>query len=493
MGCFPTFATLYYSNRRASFDRLWHVPPQAMEKIIRYLEGNQPRFIRELEEYVRFPSVSAQPERQADLLACAEWIRRHCEEVIGLETCLRTTRGNPVVVAKTPRSSPKPHYLVYGHYDVQPGQPDEEWNPPGSAFEPRVQDNRLCGRGSSDNKGQHFAHLKAIEAWLKTGMELPCDLTVLLEGEEETGGRSLAEYVEANRDELACEAVIISDSAMADRQHPALTCSLRGIATLELAVHGPNRDLHSGGYGGCIDNPALVLCQMLAKLRDERGRITIPGFYEEVLPLTDFEKKQLQDIDRLPGNQARALERDLGVPRLFGEQGYSATELRKARPTLEINGLTSGYQGTGSKTIIPAWAKVKLTLRLVARQDPTRITGQLRRHLESLCPPTVRLEFLADDSLGTEAYCVPASSPAAQAGWRALRAAFQLEPVLERAGGSIPIVTEFKRILSADSLLLGLGLPEDNIHSPNESFGLDRFAQGQLMSAQLWRELMRAG
>ena len=301
-----------------------------MKKVIQYLETHQPRFIAELCQYLRFPSVSAQPQHQPDLLACAEWIRRHCQEVIGLEARLCPTRGNPVVMARTPRTTPKPHYFVYGHYDVQPGQPDDAWNPPGSAFEPRITNNQVYGRGSSDNKGQHFAHLKALEAYLQTGTELPCDITVLLEGEEETGGRSLAEWVAAHRTELACEAVIISDTGMAGPQLPALTCRLRGLVAVELTIHGPNRDLHSGGYGGCIDNPALVLCQMLARLRDGAGRITIPGFYDDVLPLTDEDQAQLREIERLPGNGLRDLENDLGVPGLFGEQGYTATEQRTA-------------------------------------------------------------------------------------------------------------------------------------------------------------------
>jgi acetylornithine deacetylase/succinyl-diaminopimelate desuccinylase-like protein len=455
-----------------------------MDTVLKYLAAHRTRFIEELCEYVAFPSVSAQPQHRADMTRCAEWLVSHCRR-IGLETSLAPTAGHPVVMARTPRRRGRPHFVVYGHYDVQPAEPLELWKTP--PFEPRLEGRSLFGRGASDNKGQHFAHLKAVEACLKTGVELPCDLTFIVEGEEEVGSGHLPEFLRRHRARLRCEAVVISDTGMPDLKHPALTYGLRGIAAVEVKVHGPSRDVHSGIYGGSLENPALALCQLLARLRDARGRILIPGFYDEVTPLSAFERRQLA---RLPF-QERRYRKFLGVPRLFGEHGYTPIEQRSARPTFEINGLTSGYQGEGSKTIVPAWASAKLTFRLVPNQSPERIARLVQRQLARLCPPTVRLEVKAGH--GGDPYLVSPDSPLARAALRALRQAFRCEPVLLREGGSIPIVNDFKRILGAESLLLGLGLPDDNPHSPNEKFSLDCFAGGMEMSVRLWQELAKAG
>ena len=459
----------------------------AMQAVLDYLEQNETRAIDELCEYVRFASVSAQAQHRSDLQACAGWVVSHCQQ-IGLEAQLCSTAGNPIVVAKTPRAKSSgadlPHFVVYGHYDVQPPEPLELWKSP--PFEPRIQGRALFGRGASDNKGQNLAHLKAIEAYLKTGTELPCDITFVIEGEEEVGSKSLAAFLKEHRAELSCDAIVISDTGMPTPKHPALTYALRGIVGFEVILHGPGRDLHSGIFGGTVDNPAMALCQLLGKLRDKIGRVAIPGFYDDVRGLSAFERKEFA---RLPF-KAREYQKFLGVPQLFGERGFTPIEQRSARPTFELNGLTSGYQGEGSKTIVPAWARAKVTVRLVPDQDPAKIIKLVRRHLEKLCPPTVRLEF--ESGHGAEAYLVSPTGPQAQAALRSLKLAFGCEPVLLREGGSIPIVNEFKKILRADSLLLGLGLPDDNAHSPNEKFDLDCFAKGQLMSAYLWQELSRA-
>jgi acetylornithine deacetylase/succinyl-diaminopimelate desuccinylase-like protein len=458
-----------------------------MQAVLDYLEQNEGRAIDELCEYVRFPSISAQPQHRSDLQACAGWVVNHCQH-IGLEAQLCSTAGNPIVVARTPRVKPpgarRPHFVVYGHYDVQPPEPLDLWTSP--PFEPRIQGRSLFGRGASDNKGQNLAHLKAIEAYLKTDTELPCDITFVIEGEEEVGSNSLAAFLKEHRAELSCDAIVISDTGMPTPRHPALTYALRGIAAFAVILHGPARDLHSGIFGGTVDNPAMALCQLLAKFRDKNGRVAIPGFYDDVRPLSSFERKQFA---RLPF-KAREYRKFLGVPQLFGERGFAPLEQRSTRPTFEINGLTSGYQGEGSKTIVPAWARAKITVRLVPDQDPARIVRLVRRHFEKLCPATVRLEIKSGH--GAEAYLVSPTGPQAQAALRSLKLAFGCEPVLLREGGSIPIVNQFKRILRADSLLLGLGLPDDNAHSPNEKFDLDCFAKGQVMSAHLWQELSRA-
>ncbi len=453
-----------------------------MQKVIDYLRANQPRFIRELCDYVRFPSVSAQPHHAQDMKACAQWLQRHCQG-IGLQARVCPTGGHPIIVAKTPRgkNAKRPHFVVYGHYDVQPAEPFELWKSP--PFEPRIAGHSLYARGATDNKGQNLAHFKAVEAYLKTGTELPCDLTFVIEGEEEVGSKHLTAFLKTHRAELRCDAVVISDTGMPSPKHPALTYSLRGIAAFEIILRGPSRDLHSGIFGGSVDNPAMALCQLLAKLRDQNGRIAIPGFYDDVVPLTAYEKRQLA---RLPGREAE-YRKFLGVPELFGERGFTSTERRTARPTLEINGLTSGYQGEGSKTIIPAWARAKLTFRLVPNQSPAKIVRCVRRQLAKLCPPTVRMEVEAGH--GAEPYLVSPEGPQARAALRALKRAFGYEPVLLREGGSIPIVNDFKKVLGVDTLLLGLALPDDNAHSPNEKFDLGCFAKGQLMSAWLWREL----
>jgi acetylornithine deacetylase/succinyl-diaminopimelate desuccinylase-like protein len=454
-----------------------------MQAILDYLKQNQARFVDELCDYVRFPSVSAQPQHRPDLQACADWVVKHCQQ-IGLQAQLCPTAGHPIVLAKTPRtngSKPRPHFVVYGHYDVQPPEPFELWKTP--PFEPRIEGRSLFGRGASDNKGQNLAHLIAVEAYYKTGTELPCDLTFVIEGEEEVGSKSLESFLQEHREELLCDAIVISDTGMPSQEYPALTYALRGIINFEIILHGPSRDLHSGIFGGTVDNPAMALCQLLGQLRDKNGRVAIPGFYDDVKPLSAYEKKQFA---RLPFN-ARQYQKFLGVPKLFGERRATPLEQRSSRPTFEINGLTSGYQGEGSKTIVPSWARAKITARLVPNQKPARIRALVLKQLKKLCPPSVRMEVKAGH--GAEAYLVEPSGAQAQAALRALKQAFNREPVLMREGGSIPIVNSFKKILRADALMLGLALPDDNAHSPNEKFDLDCFAKGQAMSAYLWQEL----
>jgi len=459
---------------------------KSVQAVLDYLKQNNTRFLDDLCDYVKFPSVSAQAEHKADMIACAEWLVARCKKV-GLEARLCPTPGHPVVVAKTPRGrgAKKPPFLVYGHYDVQPAEPFNLWK--SDPFKPRIEGRSLFARGSSDNKGQNLAHLNAVEAYLKTNTELPCDLTFIIEGEEEVGSKNLSDFLKANRKELACEAVIVSDTGMPALKFPALTYALRGILACEITVHGPSRDLHSGIYGGTVDNPAMALCQILAQLRDKNGRVNIPGFYDGVAKLSAYERKQM---GRLPLS-ANEYQKFLGVPQLFGEKGFTFGEQRSARPTVEINGLTSGYQGEGNKTIIPAKASAKLTFRLVPNQNPEQVRAAIIKHLRALCPPTVKMDIKAGH--GGEAYLVSPTSPLAQAGMRTLKEAFGYDPILMREGGSIPIVTQFKKILGAETLLLGLALPDDNAHSPNEKFSLDCYEKGMRMGALLWPELAAIG
>jgi acetylornithine deacetylase/succinyl-diaminopimelate desuccinylase-like protein len=453
-----------------------------MQAVINHLARTEEQSIKELCDYIRFPSVSAQPHHQKDMLACADWLLEHARSC-GVQAEIHLTAGHPIVMGRTfkKRDHSKKHFLVYGHYDVQPAEPLNLWKTP--PFEPRREGASLFARGASDNKGQNFAHLKAVQSYLATGTDLPCDLTFVIEGEEEVGSNHLAAFLKEQRESLDCDAVVISDTGMPSKKHPALVYALRGIIAVEVKVHGPSRDLHSGIFGGTVDNPAMILCQMLGQLRDSKGRITVPGFYDDVAPISRLEKKH---FDRIPLEE-NAYRKFLGVPALFGEKGFSFVEQRSARPTCEINGLTSGYQGEGSKTIIPSWASAKLTFRLVPNQKPAKILRAVIQHIKSLAPPTVRVEV--QPGHGGEPYLVDPSSAHAEAALRTLKQSFDAEPILMREGGSIPIVNDFKKILRADTLLLGLALPDDNAHSPNEKFDLDCFARGKKMAAILWQEL----
>jgi succinyl-diaminopimelate desuccinylase len=452
-----------------------------MSAVLDYLAANEARHIEDLCAYLRFPSVSAQEKHAPDLRATAAWIADRARG-LGLETVIHDTAGQPIVVAKTrPHDPSKPTYLVYGHYDVQPPEPFELWTSP--PFEPRIDQGNVYARGSCDNKGQHLAHLNALEAYVRTGTPLPCNLTFLIEGEEEIGSTNLYQFLPAHRDLLACDGVVISDNGIPSLEHPALTYALRGIVALEVRIDGPSRDLHSGLFGGSLENPALALCQLLARLRDGKGRIAVPGFYDDVAPLSKYERAQMAKI---PFNERR-YAKFLGVPQVTGETGYTSNERRTARPTFEINGLTSGYQGQGSKTIVPSWASAKLTFRLVPNQKPAKILAALRRQMKALCPPTVRLTI--SDGHGGEPYLVSPEGPMAQAGLRAMSAGFGREALLMREGGSIPIVSAFRKHLKADTLLLGMSLPDDNPHSPNEKFSLEAYSKGMRMAALLWPEL----
>ncbi len=454
-----------------------------MSSPLDYLAREQSRLVDDLCQYVRFPSVSAQPAHGPDVLRAADWIAARCRQV-GLTTTVYPTSGNPIVVAKTPPVPGAPTFLVYGHYDVQPPEPFELWTTP--PFDPQVRGRDLFGRGTSDNKGQHLAHLNAVEAYLRTGTPLPCNLTFLIEGEEEIGSKALYEFLPAHKEELACSAIIISDNGIPGLEFPSLTYALRGIAAIEIRLNGPSRDLHSGLFGGTVENPAMALCQLLAQMRDADGRITVPGYYDDVAPLSDYERQQLA---RIPAT-AEEYRELTGSPRLFGEVGFTPEEQRTSRPTFEINGLTSGYQGEGSKTIIPSWASAKLTLRLVPNQVPGRVIAAVKAHLEKLCPPTVTLTV--KHGHGGEPYIVSPDGPLAQAALKALEAGFGHPALLTREGGSIPIVSAFQKVLGADTLLLGMALPDDNAHSPNEKFNLDAYAAGMRMAVHLWPRLTEA-
>jgi succinyl-diaminopimelate desuccinylase len=453
-----------------------------MPDLEKYLAEQSGRFEEDLCQLLRIPSISADSARRGDVAKAADWVLDQFN-MLGMQAQRVETAGHPLVYAESAAVPGAPVVLVYGHYDVQPVDPLGEWiSPP---FEPTRRDGNIYARGATDDKGQMLTHIKSAEAWMATAGRLPVQIKYLIEGEEEVGSENLPLYIEAHKKELACDVVVISDCSQFGPGQPAITYGLRGIAYYELRLTGPKQDLHSGTFGGGVTNPANVLCRMMAALLDKEGRIQVPGFYDDVLPLSDRERQQFRS---LPFDEA-AFMRQLGVAALTGEAGYSTLERRSARPTCDINGLWSGYQGEGAKTVLPARAGAKFSFRLVPNQDPKRITAALDRMLHELLPPGVTMELI--DFHGAPGVVVPLDSPYVAAADRAIELGFGRRPVFIREGGSIPIVTTFHDLLGADTLLLGWGLDDDNTHSPNEKFNLADFHRGIKASAFLWGELAK--
>lgn len=445
--------------------------------------------VADLLEFLRFPSVSTDPTRAGDTRACAEWVANKLR-AIGLETAVHPTPGHPVVLGRTtPHRADRPTVLIYGHYDVQPADPLELWQSP--PFEPRVENGVVYARGSTDNKGQILAHIRGVQAALEgtsvaglTNHMLPVNVIFLVEGEEEIGSPNLEAFLRAHRDELKCDVIAISDTGMVGTGRPTFTYGLRGVAAMEVRVTGPTMDLHSGIFGGAVANPATALARLLATLHDANGHVAIEGFYDDVRPVADWEREAWK---KLPMTDD-ALLTLTGAPATFGESGYTTVERASARPTAEINGFGSGYQGEGSKTIIPSKAMAKLTFRLVPDQDPAKILELAEAHLRKHCPPGVKLEISAGHA-GAPYACDPHSAHG-EAAQRALRQTFPgAEPALIREGGSIPIVTTFREVLGVETLLLGLALPDARAHSPNENFPLANFFAGIRLNQALLREL----
>ena len=439
---------------------------------------------RQLDEYLaylRFPSVSTDPERKADVAACADWIVAKLRS-IGLTTTLHPTAGHPIVVAKNEHRAGRRTVMIYGHYDVQPVDPVELWESP--PFEPRIANEYVFARGSADNKGQHFAHVLGVEETLREKGELPVNLIFLIEGEEEIGSEHLEEFLKTHREELACDIIAISDTGMVGLGIPTFTYGLRGIAAMELKVVGPASDLHSGIYGGAVMNPVTALARLLATLHDAEGRVAVPGFYEGIPPLETWEREAWA---KLPYGDREILA-VTGAGELFGEAGYTSIERTWARPTAEVNGIGGGFQGVGTKTVLPSEAFAKLTFRLVPHQKPAEVLEKVRAHLRAHCPPSVKLEITTGHS--GEPYVTDPNSTDGLAARRALQRAFPGKDVaLIREGGSIPIVNTFQRVLGAETLLLGLALPDCRAHAPNENFPLENFFAGIRLNRALLEEL----
>jgi acetylornithine deacetylase/succinyl-diaminopimelate desuccinylase-like protein len=452
-----------------------------MADLDRYLVEQRQRFEDELCELLRIPSVSTGKLHQAEIRQAGEWVANQLNRM-GLRTELIETCGNPVVYAESPPVPGAPTVLVYGHYDVQPPDPLDEWlSPP---FVPTRRDGNLYARGATDDKGQMLTHVKSAEAWMRTAGRLPVQLKFLIEGEEEVGSEGVEEFIAQEAARLACDVAVISDSSQFGPGRPAITYGLKGIAYFELRLTGAKQDLHSGTFGGAVTNPVNCAARMMASLVDDAGRIQVPGFYDEVVPLTKREREQFA---ALPFDESAFMEK-IGVTGVTGERGYTTLERRWARPTCDINGIWGGYQGGGSKTVLPAKAGVKFSFRLVPDQDPAKIQQALRSHLELLLPPGIQMELIDMHARGI---VVPLESRYMEAAAQAIEQGFGQPPVFIREGGSIPIVNLFRDKLGADTLLLGWGQDDDNTHSPNEKFSLADFHRGIRTSAYLWSELSK--
>ena len=451
--------------------------------IERYLTQHDARIHDELFAFLRIPSVSARSEHAGDVASAAEWVALSLKAA-GLQATVHQTAGHPVVIGEW-RGAPAgaPTVLVYGHYDVQPAEPLELWQSP--PFEPTVRDGRIYARGSVDDKGQLFLHIKALEAHLRTRGTLPVNVVVLAEGEEEVGSEHLAPFIEAHKQELRCDAVVISDSAMFAPGLPSILSSLRGLAYFQIDVRGPSGDLHSGSYGGAVVNPAMALARILATFHDADGHIAIAGFHDAVREWPATIREQMRS---LPFTD-EAFRHEVGAPALGGEKGYTTLERIWTRPTCEVNGLLSGYTGEGAKTVLPAVAMAKVSCRLVPDQDPKEIERLMAAHVARVAPAgvTVTVTHLH----GGRPWRADLGGPFFDAARRALASAFGREPVITGEGGSIPVVGDFERILGAPVLLIGFGLPGENAHAPNEWMSDENFTKGIRAIASLWEELPR--
>lgn len=449
-----------------------------------FLDETREQGLRELEDFLRIPSISSQPDHAADVRRAAGYLAERYER-IGLQNAqIIDTAGHPVVYADWLKAPDEPTVLLYGHYDVQPVDPLDLWKSP--PFEPVRQDGQLLGRGSSDDKGQIALHWQAMQAWLSTTGELPLNIKVIAEGEEEIASLHFEEFVRANRDQLKADYCVVSDTTMVARGFPAITYALRGLIYFELRVEAATIDMHSGLMGGVAPNPAQALAEILTRLKDPAGHILVPAFYDGVRPLTEEEHRQFA---RVPFDET-ALRQTYGLEALSGEAGFTPTERNWARPTLDVNGIWGGYQGPGAKTIIPAWAAAKISCRLVPDQDPKAVAQAIREYIDDVAPKTVRVHLSQLPGHG-DPWIAPLDHPLIQAGRRALRRVYGKDPAMIRSGGSIGAVDVMGRLLDAPCLLVGFVLPDCFAHAPNERLDLESFYLGRKAAVQLWDEISR--
>ena len=456
-----------------------------MKKIIEYIQQNHDRYIGELTEFLRIPSVSTDPEHNEAVKTAAEFVARQLQEA-GMTTVeIFPTEGHPIVYAERLVEEAKPTLLVYGHYDVQPVDPIELWE--SAPFEPTIRNGELYARGAADDKGQVFIHFKSAEAFLNTSRQLPVNIKYLIEGEEEIGSPHLDPFIETHQDLLKADVAMVSDTAMFAHGVPSICYGLRGLAYFQLDLQGAHTDLHSGSFGGTVVNPAFELSKILTAMKDEAGRITIPHFYDDVRKLTEREKAEFA---RLPFDES-TYKKAIGLKELSGEEGCTPLERLWVRPTFEINGLKSGFTGKGAKTVLPAKAMAKVSMRLVPDQDPEKIADLFEDYVHALTPSSVHLETTRMH--GGKPWVASLDHPALRAATQAIKKGFGKEPVFQREGGSIPVVATFAELLNIPSVLMGIGLPDENAHAPNEKLNLDNFYAGIKSSAYFLDELSRSG
>jgi len=456
------------------------LPGGDMENVQKYIEANKQNFVNDLIELLKYPSISADPAYAQDVINCAEHVKSKFES-LGLKAEVHKTAGHPIVYAEYSQPENKRTLLIYGHYDVQPVDPLELWNKP--PFEPHIEGDTIYARGATDDKGQFLIHLLAVEAYLKSGTKLPVNLKFLIEGEEETASDNLEIFIKDNHDKLKADGVVVSDTAMYAKSIPAITYGLRGIAAAEIKVTGPNRDLHSGSFGGAVANPVTELARIIARFHDKDYRVQIDGFYDDV---RDLEKWEQEMFASLPYDDKEFLQ-STGSIAVSGEKGFTSLERKWARPTCEINGIYGGYQGEGGKTIIPSWAGTKVTMRLVPEQDPDDILDKFEAFVKKITSPGVTVEIIKQG--GARPAIVERNNFMVTGSVIALEKGFGTKPVFIREGGSIPIVNVFRQELGLDTLLLGFGQHDDNAHSPNEKFSLSDFHKGIITVMHLFQEL----
>lgn len=440
-----------------------------MQEIKKYVADHKQRFLDELFELLRFPSVSADPQYKEEVLKTADFVAQKLRDAGADKVEVCPTAGYPIVYGEKIIDPGKPTVLVYGHYDVQPADPLELWHTP--PFEPTIRDEKIYARGACDDKGQFYMHVKAFELMMQTN-GLPCNIKFMIEGEEEVGSNNLGTFVQQNKERLKSDVVLISDTAMISMENPSLETGLRGLSYLEVEVTGPNRDLHSGVYGGAVANPATILCQLIASLHDENNHITIPGFYDDVLELSQTERDAL---NRAPFD-LEDYKKDLAIGEIWGEKGYSTIERTGTRPTLEVNGIWGGYIGEGAKTVLPSKASAKISMRLVPNQQSDKITKLFKDHFEKIAPKYVKVKVTPHH--GGEPVVTPTDSVAYRAAQKAIAESFGKEPIPTRGGGSIPIVALFEKELGIKTVLMGFGLDSDNLHSPNEKYDIANYYKG---------------
>ena len=443
-------------------------------------QQNLDRYLAELSDWLRIPSISADPKYAGDVQKAAQWLADHFKKLGGTEITVHKTQGHPIVTSRFGNDPKKPTILVYGHYDVQPPDPLELWTT--AAFEPDIRNGKLYARGASDDKGQVFMHLKAVE---EMAGNYPCNIVFLIEGEEECGSDNLVPFIEAHRDLLKCDAILISDTGIIDSDTPALTVGLRGLAYTEVTVTGPNRDLHSGVYGGNIGNPISALSKMIAALHDENNHITIPGFYDGV---RDYSEVERAAINAAPFKESKYTS-ELGVSSLQGEKGYTPLERRGIRPCLDVNGIWGGYTGEGAKTVLPAKAHAKISMRLVPGQDHEKAAQQLLDYLKKITPPSMTFEGKALH--GGPPAVTRTDSEAYKAAFVAMKKGWGKDPVPLYEGASIPIVADLNRILNAEVVLMGFALDTDAIHSPNEHFVINHIPMGITTIVEFYKEFAK--